>query len=617
MELRNEAAEQNFATCPLHLEPAPQEVALGAEEVLVFPNYKRVVTQYSQEGTTELHLYCDDKEISFDEPELFAFGEALAKQSHFRAGAATSWGAGYPWPRVRELLEHLLAEGILLRAVAEEARMANEPSRPSPLPPAVTTQPRTWLDVAEITRELAGRSLEIGYLELVIPVYRIPHMALDAERRQVGEANVFPPALRLDIQTEWRACPHAGTRYQHRRPMNVTGLKAMRMHWLQMMAGLLHVREAYLQRFPAARAGWTVGDLHCFMALVLSIPSYSMMRVSNRIENGELHPVLSSMYRVSDGVRMVMHHMLFSANVEPTRPMSSPITAREIYEFSERNWIFHSDYGVCAGPPALIEEFLRVILDGERSEEVAATQLDPAVATAMAEIDAVFDYVLHGLQAYAIVFSRWPEMARTYEQLLAIIDAWPVPATAAYSGLHERLHRSVEFLHKATRHNTEERREQREQVYEDMHSRSVHALGIAEHSVPLAQSIAAVAVGNDAQAGAHLRTLLEQRLGAGADSLEQLVAALMGFFRQEQAVVRAARNVQDRINQLLGRSPPSQPLTAAHLAIHHRVLSTIYQPQVLERVGGRLPYLVDELEEELGLRIVLRGDEMEIAAAVA
>jgi hypothetical protein len=217
-------------------------------------------------------------------------------------------------------------------------------------------------------------------------------------------------------------------------------------------------------------------------------------------------------------------------------------------------------------------------------------------------------------------------MARTYEQLLTIIDAWPVPATAVYSALHERLHRSVEFLHRATRHNTEQRREQREQVYEDMHARSVHALarsvlarsvlGRAPQAMPLAESIAPVPVGNDVQAAAQLRTLLEQRLGAGGDSLEQLVAALMGFFRQEQAVVRAACNVQHRINQLLGRMTPSQPLTAAHLAIHHRVLSTIYQPQILERVGGRLPYLVDELEEELGLRIVLRGDEMEIATAV-
>jgi hypothetical protein len=93
----------------------------------------------------------------------------------------------------------------------------------------------------------------MGYLELVIPIFRVAHMSMDADGRQVGEANVFPPGLRLDIPTNWRRRIYPGNRYLADRPMNVTVLRGMRAHWGQIMAMLLRIREGYLQRFPEAR----------------------------------------------------------------------------------------------------------------------------------------------------------------------------------------------------------------------------------------------------------------------------------------------------------------------------------------------------------------------------
>jgi len=47
---------------------------LEAGDELIFPKYKRVVTQYTTDeaGVTVLHLYQDEKEIVFDEPTLIA-----------------------------------------------------------------------------------------------------------------------------------------------------------------------------------------------------------------------------------------------------------------------------------------------------------------------------------------------------------------------------------------------------------------------------------------------------------------------------------------------------------------------------------------------------------------
>src|SRR5882672_9647488 len=122
MEASQEASEPDAADCPMQAMHAPQPVLEGDDE-LVFPQHKRLVMQYATDasGGTALHLYCGEKEIAFDEPELFAFGEGLAKQARFVARTATTWGEGYDWPRVRELLEQLLAEEILQYADAYQS----------------------------------------------------------------------------------------------------------------------------------------------------------------------------------------------------------------------------------------------------------------------------------------------------------------------------------------------------------------------------------------------------------------------------------------------------------------------------------------------------------------
>jgi len=595
-----------------------QRTTVDPDDELILPKHKRVIAAYSSNaaGATELHLHYGEKEILFDEPELFAFGEGLARQSRFVARTAASWGAGYDWLRVRTLLETLLEEGVLRHARATEPEaVAAAGARRSPLPRARASAPRTWIELEAITGELTGRPLELGYLESIVPVYRIAHPALDTEGRQVGEANVFPMQLRLDVPTEWRTCPYAGSRYQDDLPMNVTALRSMSKHWKHAMAALLRIRDSYLRRFPRARAGWTVGDLQRVSSLALTLPAYLLMRAQDRVENGELHAVLSSLYRVVDGVRMTMHRMLFTSVNEPFLSPEAPMTAAEIYAYAERNTVFLSDHGVCAGPKAMIEEFLRVLVDGQPVEHAEAAPLDAHAEAALAQLDPAFDYCLHGLQAYAVVFSLWPEMARAYERLMALAETWPEGGSGALLGFRERLRRSVRFLRSASRMKTEEHRIALERAYADMYAQCASGLGSASSGLPLAERIAPVGAANHAGAAARLRSLLHRcsrgTSGTQGAALDSLTDALMDYFRREQATVRAASEIQSRINQLLGRTPPVRPLTGSDLALHYRLVSFHYPRQQLQDLGGRLPYLGDELEG-LGLRAVVTGDAIEI-----
>jgi hypothetical protein len=590
----------------MHAVEAPR-LDLDPDEELVLPLHRRVVTQYAvgADGGTELRLFYGDKEISFDEEDLFPFGEQLAKQGRFVARAAAGWGGGYDWPRIRELLEQLMDEGILQRARdgAQESALAGGEC-PSPLPPAVATTPHSWTEAGTVTRELTGLELDPAHLELVIPIFRVAHIALDGDGRQVGEANVFPRALRLDVPTRWRTCIYPGTRFQADRPMNVTALKSMRTHWPQMMAMLASVRQVYLQRFPAARAGWTVAHLERLATVVLALPTYLLMRSNERVANGELHPALSSLFRVTDGLRMAMHQMLFVPIGEPALPPETPMTSKEIFEYAERNYSFYSDHGVCAGPQAMIEEFLGVLVNG-KAPAAGPVELEPAVQQALSVLDQAVDYGLLGLQAHAVSFSLWPAMARTYERLAAIMDEWAEGGEPGPVAFRDRLAGRIKRLKSATYLATEEWRTGRDRVYADMFAQCAAGLSRPQAVAPLPDLLAACGSAPDADLRHRLHTTLAAAFGthAAQPHLYQLADCLEQHVRHEQAIVLVACSVQENVNALLGRPQARRPFEARQMDIHN-----LLQAQE----DRRLPYLEDELEEALGIRIRVSQDGIDI-----
>jgi hypothetical protein len=595
------------------LEETMEQTAVQIEphDPLYLPLNKRVVVQYAAggDGARELHLYCGAKEVIFDEPELFGFGETLAKHASFIAGSAVQWTVGYDWPRVRELLEALVDEGVLVHGseVGEGAPGGPEGGdQPSPLPPAPCDRPRTWDECQAITQELTGRALESGYLELVVPVFRVGHIALDADGRQVGEANVFPRPLRVEVPTRWRTCIYPGSRYLDDKPMNVSALKAMRAHWNAAMACLLRIREAYLQRFPAARAGMTVGDVERLSTLVLAVATYPLVKQQGRVATGELHPVLSALFRVTDGLRMTTHHMLFVPVAEATLSPDSPITAGEIHQYAERNYSLHSTQGVCAGPTAMIDQFLRVVVEGADAAQFAGTPLAEPVQRALDDLQPAFDYGLLGLQAHAALFSLWPIMTRAYVRMAQQVQDWSGPRTPALERLDAWLREKVEILRNETHHATEEWRGNRERVYADIYEQCAIGLGDPVRQ-PLPERISG-RPGEQHRAPAEtLRALLERRLGSGdageSGGVDWLVDTLMHFFVRTQQVLALATETQQRINALLGREQPTRPFSATDVDIH-----VLLQGEE----ARRLPHLLDELERLLGFRVTITRDRLDI-----
>jgi hypothetical protein len=567
---------------------------------------KRLTRAYltNEQGIRELWLYYGVKQISFDEEHLFAFGELLGSQRSFVAESATSWGPGYSWTELAPLFDALLQEGILERGDGVEDPRGNG-LVPSPLAPSSCPMHRTWstADSEEITKTLGHRAVEIGYLETLLSVYRIAHPALDADDRQVGEANVFPPGLRLDRETEWRVCQYSGSRYRDDLPMNVTALKAMIKHWKPMMKTLLLVRAEVRKRLPRSQAQWTVGDLHTLASVILTLPAYLLMKGGGTSPQPALDPVLSSLFRITDGIRMTTHEMLFLSG-ERTRLPEEPVTAADLYNFAERNGTFFSETGVCAGPKALVEELLATAVDGTPVEGGEDLVLSAQVQRVLAELPMAMDYAFLGLQVWAVTRSVWLAMSLLYRALLAITER----ATGEI-GAHLR----ARLEHEWNRLNSERiaddyEREVHAQVYRDCYEQPWRALRAPVGAPTLAERITAGPERAEHRAAAaDLRRVLAAPLAAaGIADVDSVVDHLIQYLRTEQAILASALDLQEAINALLDRPRPSRPLTVRDFLVGHKM----YGGEM-----GRYPYIFDTLEEVLGIHVTCTSTSIEVTTA--
>jgi hypothetical protein len=450
-------------------------------------------------------------------------------------------------------------------------------------------EPRFWNpDPGSVLQEVAGRGVDPGYIEAVVPVHRIAHAALDLEGRQVGEVNTFPEILRLKIQTEWKTCNYAGSRYHDDTPMNMTALRSMIAHWRPVLRTTLAVREEFLRRYPPAGDGaWRLGDVHALSSGILALVGFELMRFRDPVKNGELDPVLSSLFRVTDGVRMVAAHLMDAPRLSMT--YDTRVAARDITDLAEREEQYKSAKGVCAGPQNMIEEFVRTLFDGKPLEGPA----EPLPRWAE-DIPKALDYGLLGIQLYTAVFCTWMRTTKAYTEMREALIAH-----GGRQALRDAIERDFEIVTLVHGHE-EEQRAWSEAFAHRMFNRAQEGIRGVSEQLPRkgargdgpAQDLADLLKPPEGMLGERARGALRDLFASmGAEAVAD---PLLEFLRFERNALRTITAVQERINEVLGRPQPSSPLTGAQLAIHH----------LLRRgTRGAVPSLVDLLRETLDVDI--------------
>jgi hypothetical protein len=591
--------------CPVRAPARP----LDPTERLFVPNRKRLSHSYivNDAGGRELQIDYGLKEITFDDERFFAFGEQLVTETVFTGQAATSWGAGYEWSEIQPLLETLLAEGIVKRGDGVDDPRGTGLVE-SWLPPSVCPVPRSWslAECEDITRDLGGRAVEVGYLEAVVPIYRIAHPALDGDGRQVGEANVFPQRLRLEHVAEWRVCQYAGSRYRDDAPMNITALKAMIKHWKPIMVVTLQIRDAVQARLGLPRNPWTIGDLHVLSSVVLALPAFQLLLRGGSSPQPPLHPVLSSLFRITDGIRMTTDDALFQ--IDHVRDPGEPMTAADMHAFAEHYGLLISRTGVCAGPKHLIDEFLVTAVDGVQPEGLAGLALPAEVTELLSRLPDAIDYGLHGMQVWGVSLSVYLAMSRAYEALLAVFE----PAAAgdnrdnASARLCSRLRADWAVLVRQQITLAFDREVHRK-MYANAYERSRRALRTPVGPATLAEVLEpGPAQPMHAAAAEQLGRAFRARFphteldDAG---LERVVDTLIQYLREEQAILATTLALQEAINALLERPRPQRPLGVRDFLVNY----------MMGAAGGGFPYLFTTFEDELGILVDCTASAIEVS----
>jgi hypothetical protein len=545
---------------------------LQPSEVLCIPKRKRLTHGRfkNEEGQEVLHVFYGEVELIFDEPDVAPVGEKLMAVERFRADEAMAWSNGEPhaWEKVRDLLQALLDQQVLKRVSESPAAGAETfPPRLGLAPEG--REPLTFSGHDDrcpvLTEEAFGRAFDLSNLEVIIPVYRTAHPAMDTDGRQVGENNVTPRTLFLDLPTQRRVCNFPGSRYQDDLPMNVTAMKHMAKRWPELLSLTEQLREALAARMPPRDPSrLSAGELHFVTVCQLAAVGYVLVRGVDPVPNGQLDGGLAAMFRLIDGVRLVTNEIL--RLTAGAHGCDRPITAQAISDHAERYGVYRGTYGVCAGPPGLIDEYLRVLL-GEAS---APIQVEPSAAARVGDLEAALDYGLLGQRVESVVRFLGASQGLLHERLRVTFEGHG-PRTE----LQEQVEAPIDARHYPLLRDTHplvETFQLELDVSRWMFARAGEALAGKVDGASL-DEVMALDPAAQAVSRRRLTELFAHALPAGKAVREpicsELAAVAADVFALERRCLRVVEREQGTLNERLRRRP-GRSLTGVDLAAYNR-----------------------------------------------
>jgi hypothetical protein len=545
---------------------------LQPSEVLCITKRRRMTHSRikNDDGQEILHIFYGEIELIFDEPDIAPIGDKLLEVERFRAEEVMTWStvAPHDWEKIRELLEGLLEHQVLSRVSESTARSAESfPQRLGVAPEG--REPRTFSAHDDrcpvLTEEGFGRAVDLSNLEVLVPVYRTAHPALDSDGRQVGENNVTPRALFLDLPTQRKVCNFAGSRYQDDLPMNVTAMKHMAKRWPELLSLAEQFRMALLERMPLRDpSSFNAGEVHFHSVCQLAAVGYIMVRGVDPVPNGQLDGGLAAMFRLIDGVRLVTTEVM--RRTAGAHGCERPLDAKGIADYAERYAVYKGLHGVCAGPPALIDEYLRVLL----GETPAPIQVEPNVAARLGDIEAAIDYGLLGQRIESVVRFLGASHGLLHERLRVAFEG-----KSPRSALQECVEAPIDTAHYPLlreEHSPVETFKLEVDVSRWLFDRACEALrgkvdgATLDELVKLDPAAQAASRRRLAEFFAHA---LPADKAVSEPICSELAAVVADVFALERRCLRVIEREQGKLNERL-RRPQGRALTSVDLAAYNR-----------------------------------------------
>ncbi len=187
---------------------------------------------------------------------------------------------------------------------------------------------------------------------LTFPLDRI----IDTDGRPLFEGRATKD-MQAVAPLEHSVCLYPGSRYKHEKPMNVSGLRQLRSHWGDVLAGLKYILAVSPQ--PTSHTRYI--DLWRVCHLGSSLPVFLVYRRKDPVPNGQLPSQVAGIYKVVIGLVHAAEQLAFTSIVQGPAKINERLDHDQLYAFVEENKLFIGPTEVCAGPVSMIREVVHVL----------------------------------------------------------------------------------------------------------------------------------------------------------------------------------------------------------------------------------------------------------------
>jgi hypothetical protein len=172
--------------------------------------------------------------------------------------------------------------------------------------------------------------------------------------------------------------------------MNSSALNQVGRNWSRVLGAVEYLRKAYVATYCSNEEGMTLLEFGRMAFAGLQLPAYLLFRGPHAPELGSVPVFVSSVHKVLAGIFGASKNMLISQAAMGASFDKTFADPYALADFAEGSGMLvgHTGTEVCAGPPRLIEEILRLFVTGDR-----ASKTDPdAIYSALPNPAELFEY---------------------------------------------------------------------------------------------------------------------------------------------------------------------------------------------------------------------------------
>ena len=183
----------------------------------------------------------------------------------------------------------------------------------------------------------------------------------DTEDRPIREGRTPTEFLRAG-EIEYRTCPYAGSRFQHKNPMNVSALRQMGAHWDELCDALAFLRAAHDEVLGVTQP--QLMDVWRASQLGSALPWFFLFRDS------QIPPYAAALAKATLGMGIWAQRELLQT-IATARP-APELTPDSMLAMAEANGTLIGETEVCSGGDKMLLKFFEVLVGPKAPGRFAA-----------------------------------------------------------------------------------------------------------------------------------------------------------------------------------------------------------------------------------------------------